>query len=113
MFFGFNPENQYESEDRDFTISMPGHFCLLSKDCYIWLNHHYNLKGNILIVDDHQLVLDRLVSIVNDLEQFSVLAKAHNGEEAVEKAKSLQPDIVLMDILVNQPWKGSIASNII
>lgn len=56
------------------------------------------MKSSILIVDDHQLVLDGLVSIVNDLEHFDVISTAHNGEEALAQIKSLKPELVLMDI---------------
>jgi DNA-binding NarL/FixJ family response regulator len=51
----------------------------------------------VLVVDDHALVRRGLISllIANDIE---VVGEACNGLEAVEKAISLKPDIVLMDI---------------
>jgi len=50
-----------------------------------------------LVVDDHPLTRAALVGL---LEQhgFSVVAEAGDGEEAVERARELQPDIVLLDL---------------
>lgn len=52
----------------------------------------------VLIVDDHQLVLDGLAALVNDLNDFELIGTANNGKEALKLTKALQPDIVLMDI---------------
>lgn len=51
----------------------------------------------VLIVDDHVLVRSGIASLLmaNDIE---VVGEASNGLEAVEKSRSLQPDIVLMDV---------------
>jgi DNA-binding NarL/FixJ family response regulator len=50
-----------------------------------------------LIVDDHPLTRAALVGL---LEQhgFAVVAEASDGEEAVGRARELQPDIVLLDL---------------
>ncbi len=53
---------------------------------------------SILIADDHQLVRDAWTLILNNDPRFNVVAGAALGEQAVELAKNLQPDIVLMDI---------------
>ncbi len=53
---------------------------------------------SILVVDDHQLVLDGLVSIVNELPNFEIVASARNGKEGLQLAETFHPDIVLMDI---------------
>ena len=58
-------------------------------------------QGNvirILLVDDHALVREgtrRLLETENDVQ---VVAEASSGEEAIEVARSLQPDIAVMDI---------------
>lgn len=51
----------------------------------------------ILIVDDHALVRSGIASLLtaNDID---VVGEAGNGLEAVEKARLLKPDIILMDI---------------
>jgi DNA-binding NarL/FixJ family response regulator len=54
----------------------------------------------ILLVDDHNVVrqgLRMVLSLENDLE---VVGEAANGREAVEQARRLQPQVVLMDLLM-------------
>ncbi|SRR5256885_8001485 len=51
----------------------------------------------ILLVDDHALVRQGLRSLLAQ-EGFSVVGEASDGLEAMEKIRSLSPDIVVMDI---------------
>lgn len=53
---------------------------------------------NILIVDDETPARDRLARLVRDLEGFQVVGEACSGVEALAQIKSLQPDILLLDI---------------
>lgn len=55
-------------------------------------------KITILIADDHTLVRETWSFILNTDERFNVVAESGSGEEAVEKAKQLRPDVVIMDI---------------
>lgn len=55
-------------------------------------------KITILIADDHTLVRETWSFILNTDERFSVVAESGNGEDAVERAKQLRPDVVIMDI---------------
>lgn len=50
----------------------------------------------VLIVDDHVLFREGLASIIRG-EEFEVVGLAGTVHEAVEKARDLQPDIILMD----------------
>jgi DNA-binding NarL/FixJ family response regulator len=52
----------------------------------------------VLLVDDHALFRDGLASLLAEQADFEVVGEAENGEEAVEKARDLEPDLVLMDI---------------
>jgi DNA-binding NarL/FixJ family response regulator len=52
----------------------------------------------ILLVDDHTVVRDGLTYILNAEADFEVVGVAGNGQEALEKVKELQPDLVLMDL---------------
>ncbi len=52
----------------------------------------------VLIVDDEAPARDRLSSLVSDLDGHEPVGEAASGEEAVELAQRLQPDLVLMDI---------------
>lgn len=53
---------------------------------------------NVLLVDDHILVLDGLKARLELEDNIKVLGTANNGLEALEQAKSLNPDVVLMDV---------------
>lgn len=52
----------------------------------------------ILIADDHPVVRDGLVAVLNTQSDFEVVSEASNGQEAVEQATTLQPDILLLDL---------------
>ncbi len=52
----------------------------------------------VLIVDDHQLFAEALEAILSSDDRIEIAAHARNGEEAVRVARSLSPDVVLMDI---------------
>ncbi|MFY4775666.1 response regulator [Metabacillus sp. RGM 3146] len=53
---------------------------------------------NVLVVDDQPLMRDGLATLINMRKDISVVGTAADGLEAFEKAKTLKPDIVLMDI---------------
>lgn len=63
-------------------------------------------KITILIADDHTLVRETWSFILNTDNRFKVIAESGSGEEAVELAKELQPDVVIMDI--NMPGMNGI-----
>ncbi|MCB0790150.1 MAG: response regulator transcription factor [Flavobacteriales bacterium] len=55
-------------------------------------------RTTLLLVDDQTIILDGLESILGNTEGIEVVGRATNGSEAVEKVRTLKPDIVLMDI---------------
>jgi two-component system, NarL family, response regulator LiaR len=54
----------------------------------------------ILIVDDHSVVRQGLRMFLDLDPEFSIVGEAANGAEAVRLAHELQPDVVLMDLLM-------------
>lgn len=52
----------------------------------------------ILLVDDQELVRSGFRIILDTEPGFEVVGEAHNGEEAVELAQELQPDVICMDV---------------
>jgi DNA-binding NarL/FixJ family response regulator len=55
-------------------------------------------KITILITDDHTLVRQSWAMLINSDPRFQVVAECGSGEEAIEVAKKIRPDVVLMDI---------------
>ena len=55
-------------------------------------------KIRVLIADDHHLVRAGIVSLLSGQEDMEVVGEAANGKEAVAQARSLLPDVALMDI---------------
>jgi len=52
----------------------------------------------ILVVDDHTLVRTGVKRILDDISGFKVVGEAQTGEEAIQLARELSPNVVLMDI---------------
>jgi DNA-binding NarL/FixJ family response regulator len=52
----------------------------------------------ILIVDDHPVVREGIGSMLKREPDFKIVGEASNGVEAVEKARELSPDVMLMDL---------------
>lgn len=53
---------------------------------------------HLLLVDDQNLICQGLAAILNQEEDLQVVGTAENGRVAIEQVKSLQPDVMLMDI---------------
>ncbi len=60
----------------------------------------------IMIVDDHQIVLTGIQSMLEGREDLLVVAAVNNGEEALKQARELDLDVILLDI--NMPGMGGI-----
>jgi DNA-binding NarL/FixJ family response regulator len=52
----------------------------------------------VLIADDHTLFRDGLRALLSSVPDTEVVGEAATGDEAIEQAAELQPDVVLMDI---------------
>jgi two-component system, NarL family, response regulator len=52
----------------------------------------------ILVVEDHAIVREGLVAILNQTEDMMVVAEAENGESAIALYRQHQPDIALIDL---------------
>jgi len=60
----------------------------------------------ILIVDDHPVVREGLHGMLDRKPGLEVVGEAADGFEAVEKAQLLQPDVILLDLMM--PRKGGL-----
>ncbi len=54
----------------------------------------------ILIVDDHSVVREGLRIFLGRDSELEIVDEAADGAEAIEKARRLRPDVVLMDLLI-------------
>jgi len=52
----------------------------------------------ILLVDDHPLFRKGLRLLLEEQEDFRIVGEAGDGQEAIDRARKLSPDVVLMDI---------------
>jgi two-component system invasion response regulator UvrY len=59
----------------------------------------------LIIVDDHFHVREAWSWVLNQVPGINVIAQCANGQEAIEAARNLQPDVILMDIHM-QPVNG-------
>ena len=58
------------------------------------------MKIKVLIADDHTIVRAGLTALLGTEKDIEVVGEAKNGAEAVAKAVELQPDIVIMDLMM-------------
>lgn len=52
----------------------------------------------VLIADDHALLREGICALLRSYDDIDVVGEAGDGREAIEKARRLKPDVVLMDI---------------
>ena len=64
-------------------------------------------KIKLLLVDDHPVVRKGLHSCLANRDNLKIVGEAADGAESIQKAKELEPDIVLMDI--NMPGMDGLA----
>jgi CheY-like chemotaxis protein len=57
-------------------------------------------RYRILLVDDHKVMRQGLLAVLQAQGDFQVVGEAANGLQAIELARSLRPDLVVMDIVM-------------
>jgi NarL family two-component system response regulator LiaR len=56
----------------------------------------------VLFVDDHEMVRIGVISYLSAQPDIEVVGEAENGKKGVELALKLKPDIILMDLVMNE-----------
>jgi two-component system nitrate/nitrite response regulator NarL len=64
------------------------------------------LSINVLIVDDHQIVIDGLKALLSDYDGVSMKGEARNGREALDMLDVLKVDVILLDL--DMPVMGGV-----
>ncbi|MCX6079438.1 MAG: response regulator transcription factor [Chloroflexi bacterium] len=57
-------------------------------------------KIRILVVDDHPMMREAMLTALNEENDMEVIGEAANGFEALKLAADLNPDVILMDLLM-------------
>jgi len=52
----------------------------------------------LMLVDDHAIVRNGIRMLLDQVDDFEIIDEAADGEEALEKLKTHQPDVIMMDI---------------
>jgi len=60
----------------------------------------------VLVVDDHPIVQQGLSGLITARYGMTIVGQAKDGNEAVDKTRTLQPDVILMDLVM--PGKGGL-----
>lgn len=55
---------------------------------------------NVMVVDDHPVVRKGIVSMLDMEADINIVGECANGKEALEKSKSLKPDVIVMDLVM-------------
>lgn len=55
----------------------------------------------VLFVDDHEMVRIGISNYLSTQEDISVIGEAASGREGIEKAEELEPDVILMDLVMD------------
>ena len=63
-------------------------------------------KIKVLIADDHRVVREGLTAVLEMKDDIQIVGEAVDGGEAVEKARTLMPDVIVMD--VSMPGMGGV-----
>jgi two-component system, NarL family, response regulator len=59
--------------------------------------HSYTQKIRVLVADDHAGMREGIGAMINGQSDMVVAGEAADGQDAVEKFKSFQPDVTIMD----------------
>jgi len=54
----------------------------------------------VMVVDDHDIVRGGLINMLDSFEDLNFVGEANSGEQAIRLCEKLQPDIILMDLVM-------------
>lgn len=57
-------------------------------------------RTTVLLVDDHRLIREGIQSMISTTDDIQVVGSVSSGEEAINEVSRLEPDVILMDIMM-------------
>ncbi len=72
-----------------------------------------NDKIRILIADDHSVMRIGLTALLESTDKFKIVGEATDGEQAIEKAVELTPDVIVMDLMMPSKDGADATANIL
>lgn len=60
----------------------------------------------VMLVDDHELIRIALGKLLGEAQDINIVAEAGSGEEALDKARRIRPDVIILD--VDMPGMGGV-----
>lgn len=58
------------------------------------------MKSSILLVDDHDIVRQGMAAMLGTTGDFAIVGEAADGKAAIAAARELQPDLIMLDLLM-------------
>ena len=56
------------------------------------------MKYKLILADDHQFLMEGIITILKDIEHLSIVATAQNGFELMDAVARYMPDLVILDL---------------
>jgi CheY-like chemotaxis protein len=94
-------EGRRENSDLGKDALDEGHDEIAAASEPVWIvrkAESHSPRHRVILADDHSMVRQGLVRVFRDEADFEVVGEAANGEEALEMARELEPDIIVMDL---------------
>ena len=88
--------------DTFYWVRLEGAVCPLARETAPRRHSGQVARTRILIADDHEIFRKGLRSLIDACPNWEICGEASNGIEAVESARKLAPDIVIMDLSMPQ-----------
>ena len=94
-------EGRRENSDLGKDALDEGHDEIAAASEPVWIvrkAESHSPRHRVILADDHSMVRQGLVRVFRDEADFEVVGEAANGEQALEMARELEPDIIVMDL---------------
>lgn len=56
------------------------------------------MMTTIVIADDHELIRESIVSLLNEVPNFKLVGQCSNGHQLINLVKRLRPNVAVVDI---------------